>query len=273
MADVSAETVLEAAIVSTAELSFLLHAASANAAMASVATLYPDPFLNISFSLPQGRERGRSIVAAPFVFGGVSGKKRTHHPLLVIAFAPRGQFGLSPDVVPNPCFLLQFPVRVRKARRRTPLPSPAVMRTHLLFITALLPAVVTAQKAASPDALRPITFLDRQYQRDVGSPTPSPDGKWLVYTLSTPDWNQARRQTDIYLVSVKEGLASTKQMTFTKDKNETSPRWARDGKFFVFLSNRDAPAGTGGGATGGGSGGGNAAGQNQIYIMRPDGGE
>jgi dipeptidyl aminopeptidase/acylaminoacyl peptidase len=147
------------------------------------------------------------------------------------------------------------------------------MRTHLLFIAALSPAVLLAQTSASPVALRPITFLDRQYQRDIGSPTPSPDGKWLLYTLSTPDWNQARRQTDIYLVSVKDGLASTKQMTFTKDKNETSPRWSRDGKFFVFLSNRDAPAGGAGGATGGGSGSGNAASQNQIYIMRPDGGE
>ena len=147
------------------------------------------------------------------------------------------------------------------------------MRTHLLFIAALSPAVLLAQTSASPAAPRPITFLDRQYQRDIGSPTPSPDGKWLLYTLSTPDWNQARRQTDIYLVSVKDGLASTKQMTFTKDKNETSPRWSRDGKFFVFLSNRDAPASGAGGATGGGSGGGNATSQNQIYIMRPDGGE
>jgi dipeptidyl aminopeptidase/acylaminoacyl peptidase len=145
------------------------------------------------------------------------------------------------------------------------------MRTHPLFITALLPAMVMAQKAASPDALRPITFLDRQYQRDVGSPTPSPDGKWLLYTLSTPDWNQARRQTDIYLVSVKDGLSSTRQMTYTKDKNETSPRWSRDGKFFVFLSNRDAPSAPSGGTTG--PAGGNAAGQNQIYVMRPDGGE
>jgi len=147
------------------------------------------------------------------------------------------------------------------------------MRTHLLLIAALVPAISLAQTSASSAATRPITFLDRQYQRDIGSPTPSPDGKWLLYTLSTPDWNQARRQTDIYLVSLKDGLASTKQMTFTKDKNETSPRWSRDGKFFVFLSNRDAPAGTGGGAAGGGSGGGNAASQNQIYIMRPDGGE
>jgi dipeptidyl aminopeptidase/acylaminoacyl peptidase len=145
------------------------------------------------------------------------------------------------------------------------------MRTHPLFIAALFPVVVLAQKAASPDALRPITFLDRQYQRDVGSPTPSPDGKWLLYTLSTPDWNQARRQTDIYLVSVKDGLSSTRQMTFTKDKNETSPRWSRDAKFFVFLSNRDAPSAPSGGGAAPSSG--NAAGQNQIYVMRPDGGE
>ena len=145
------------------------------------------------------------------------------------------------------------------------------MRTHPLFLAALLPAVVMAQKAASSDALRPITFLDRQYQRDVGSPTPSPDGKWLLYTLSTPDWNQARRQTDIYLVSVKDGLSSTRQMTFTKDKNETSPRWSRDGKFFVFLSNRDAPSAPSGGSTGLSSG--SATAQNQIYVMRPDGGE
>ncbi|MFL5529120.1 MAG: S9 family peptidase, partial [Gemmatimonadaceae bacterium] len=109
-------------------------------------------------------------------------------------------------------------------------------------------------------------------QRDVGSPTPSPDGKWLLYTLSVPDWNQAKRQTDIYLVSVKDGLPSTKQMTFTKDKNETSPRWSRDGRFFVFLSNRDAST-AGAGSSSGNAGGGSPASQNQIYIMRPDGGE
>ncbi len=146
-----------------------------------------------------------------------------------------------------------------------------VMRTHPLFIAMLMPAAALAQKPASSAALRPITFLDRQYQRDVGSPTPSPDGKWLLYTLSTPDWNQARRQTDIYLVSVKDGLASTRQMTYTKDKNETSPRWSRDGKFFAFLSNRDAASAPSGGTTGAGAG--SAASQNQIYIMRPDGGE
>ena len=54
-------------------------------------------------------------------------------------------------------------------------------------------------------------------------------------------------------------VPSTRQMTFTKEKNETSPRWARDGSFFVFLSNREAPE--------------SAATRNQLYVMRPDGGE
>jgi dipeptidyl aminopeptidase/acylaminoacyl peptidase len=49
-------------------------------------------------------------------------------------------------------------------------------------------------------------------------------------------------------------------MTYTDDKNETSPQWSRDGSFFAFLSNREAT-------------GGNERGGNQLYLMRPDGGE
>jgi dipeptidyl aminopeptidase/acylaminoacyl peptidase len=166
-----------------------------------------------------------------------------------------------------------LPAAISCLRRGIPLLDPfyitSVMRLHPLFIATLLPVAALTQKAPVSDAVRPITFLDRQYQRDVASPTPSPDGKWLLYTLSTPDWNQARRQTDIYLVSVKDGVGSTKQMTYTKDKNETSPRWSRDGKFFAFLSNREAPSAPSGGSTAAGS----PASQNQIYIMRPDGGE
>src|SRR5688500_20290648 len=107
----------------------------------------------------------------------------------------------------------------------------------LAFLVLALPA--TAQTPAA--SKRPMTFLDMQHMRQVGSPTPSPDGKWLLYTVSTPDWKEARRQTDIHLVSLQQGLSSSKQMTFTKEKNESSPAWAKDGSFFLFLSNREAP--------------------------------
>ena len=109
-----------------------------------------------------------------------------------------------------------------------------------------LPSSLSAQ-APSP---RPMTFLDMQQMRSAGSPTPSPDGRWMLYTISTPDWQEAERQTDIYLVSMADGLPSTRPLTFTTKKNETSPAWAADGRTFFFLSNREAPA--------------SASGQNQI---------
>ena len=131
---------------------------------------------------------------------------------------------------------------------------------RLLSITLLvvlpLGAWPTTVPAQSP---RPMTFLDMQQMRNAGAPTPSPDGRWMLYTVSTADWQTAERQTDVYLVSMTEGLPSTRQMTFTGTKNESAPAWSSDGRTFFFLSNREAPA--------------NGATQNQIYMMRPDGGE
>ncbi len=106
---------------------------------------------------------------------------------------------------------------------------------------------------------RPMTFMDVQDMRSFGSEAPSPDGRSLLYTITTPDWKTAKEQSDVFLVSLADGVASSRQMTFTKEYNETSPRWSRDGKAFAFLSNRDAPA--------------SAPRQNQIYLLRPDGGD
>jgi Tol biopolymer transport system component len=78
-------------------------------------------------------------------------------------------------------------------------------------------------------------------------------------------------------VNVDQGLSSTRQLTFTKDKNETSPRWSHDGTFIAFLSDRDAPTPPAGGAAAGGGGGRGGAGgggaRNQLFVLRLDGGE
>jgi dipeptidyl aminopeptidase/acylaminoacyl peptidase len=103
-----------------------------------------------------------------------------------------------------------------------------------------------------------MTFMDVINMRSVERSVLSPDGRWMLYALNTRDWNAGKNFTNIYLVSVGQGLPSTRQMTFTKNKNESSPQWSRDSKFFVFLSDRDAPEGKS---------------VNQIYLMHPDGGE
>jgi len=126
------------------------------------------------------------------------------------------------------------------------------MSRRLFSALFLTPCVLSAQSK------RPMTFLDMQQTRQVNGQAVSPDGTWMLYALSTPDWKEAKRQSDIYLVSMAKGVADTRQLTYTKEKNESNPTWAPDGKSFVFASNRDAttPATT-----------------NQLYVMRPDGGE
>lgn len=102
---------------------------------------------------------------------------------------------------------------------------------------------------------RAMTFLDIIQMRSLGmrgSGDISPDGKWFVYPIRVPDWEINKRFTDIYITPLSGG--KTKQMTFTKDKNEKSPKWHKDSSFFAFLSNRSED-------------------KNQIYFMRPDGSE
>ncbi|MXW64754.1 MAG: S9 family peptidase, partial [Bacteroidetes bacterium SB0668_bin_1] len=124
------------------------------------------------------------------------------------------------------------------------------------FLSVALTASVALAAFGSPLAAqqRPFTFMDVQELKSAGSWTPSPDGTWLLYTVTTPDWEAAESQTDIHLASLSEGVPSNRQLTYTDDKNETSPTWAADGSFFAFLSNRDGD-------------------ENQLYMMRHDGGE
>jgi dipeptidyl aminopeptidase/acylaminoacyl peptidase len=117
-------------------------------------------------------------------------------------------------------------------------------------------SAVLAQPSTGP---RPMTFLDVQQMRNVGSPTPSPDGRHVLYTVSTMDWKEGRRQTDIHVVSVADGVPSSRQLTYTTAKDEGSLGWLKDSRSFLFLSNREAPE--------------NASGRNQLYLMRFDGGE
>ncbi len=138
---------------------------------------------------------------------------------------------------------------------------PSVSRpvTGVALLVAVGFTVLPAFPTLATAQTRPMQAIDMQYMRQIGSPTPSPDGRRLVYTLSTPNWKDATRQSDLFIVSMADGVPSTKQLTFTTEKQETSPRWSRDGAFLVFSSNRDAPAAN--------------ATRSQLYLMRPDGGE
>ena len=99
---------------------------------------------------------------------------------------------------------------------------------RLLSIALTIPVAALAGPIDSSLAAqqRPMTFMDVQEMKRAGSWTPSPDGSWMLYTVTTPNWEEADTQTDIHLVSLSEGVPSDRRLTYTDDKNETSPAWA-----------------------------------------------
>ena len=121
--------------------------------------------------------------------------------------------------------------------------------------------------------LTPMTFMDVQRMARGGSWTPSPDGEWMLHTITTPDWAEAESQSDIHLVSMSGGVASSRQMTFTDRKNETAPAWARNGSFFVFASDRDSGSARASDSRRGPGYAEKEDALDQLYLMRPDGGE
>ena len=135
--------------------------------------------------------------------------------------------------------------------------SPSFTTSIACLAAASVAAVCFTAVPAGPLAAqeRTLTFMDVQELRSAGSWAPSPDGAWMLYTVSTPDWSEAESQSDIHIVSMGEGAASGRRLTFTDDDDETDPTWSPDGSFYVFASDRAEDDVT------------------QLYMMRPDGGE
>ncbi len=137
---------------------------------------------------------------------------------------------------------------MNKRERRT------LRRLALLVMAVALVVCAVAQGQAQKRAM---TFTDVLEMRAVGAGNISPDGKWVVYTVSIPQWKVGKNFTEIF-VAASDGLTPPRQMTFTREKNETQPQWARDSRTIGFLSDRDSTGTTA---------------VNQLYLMRVDGGE
>ncbi|MGB2621623.1 MAG: S9 family peptidase [Candidatus Acidiferrum sp.] len=118
----------------------------------------------------------------------------------------------------------------------------------LLGILALGTAAVAQEKKAA-DAGKPLTPEASLNLRSISDLQFSPDGSQVAFVVTEPP-KGVERPHHIWLYDKNSGVV--RQITYSA-KDESSPRWSPDGKELAFLSNRD--------------------GQQQIYVMRMDGGE
>ncbi len=128
----------------------------------------------------------------------------------------------------------------------------------ILVLCALLALATSAPVASAQPALtaaapapskRAITFDDLIGLDRVSQPQVSPDGKWVVYRVATPDRQANRLASNIWVVSTAGG--APRQLT--RSGHDSQPQWSPDSKSVAFLSNRD--------------------GTSQVYVISVEGGE
>lgn len=94
------------------------------------------------------------------------------------------------------------------------------------------------------------SFKDVLSLKSAESPYISPDGKSVVYTVRSVEWEENRYDTEIWLARNGE---EPFQLTRTLDGGSSSPAWSPDGQWISFTSSRDKAR--------------------QIYLIRANGGE
>jgi dipeptidyl aminopeptidase/acylaminoacyl peptidase len=119
--------------------------------------------------------------------------------------------------------------------------------TFLGILAVAAPTIAQEKAAADPaKLLTPEASLKLRSLSDLQF---SPDGMRVAFVVMEPPKGE-RRARHIWLYDKKSGVV--RQITFSA-KDESSPRWAPDGRQLAFLSNRED--------------------QQQIYVMLMDGGE
>ena len=109
---------------------------------------------------------------------------------------------------------------------------------HLTICCILsLLSLGSAASAQSPIARQPITHETLWMMKRVGAPHVSPNGKWVVYSVTEPSYEKDKSVSDLWLVSA-DGQTAPRRITNTKAA-ESDVAWSPDSSSVAFVTKRE----------------------------------
>jgi|HubBroStandDraft_6_1064221.scaffolds.fasta_scaffold05402_2 dipeptidyl aminopeptidase/acylaminoacyl peptidase len=93
----------------------------------------------------------------------------------------------------------------------------------------------TASATEGPAATRNLTVDDYFRILEVDDAQISPEGKWVAYTVKTPDLKDDKNKTRVWMISTTGGAPIP---LTAEDVSSEHARWSPDGKYLAFLSGR-----------------------------------
>src|SRR6185503_7019833 len=83
----------------------------------------------------------------------------------------------------------------------------------------------------------PLTHETMWLMKRVGAPVPSPDGKWVVFSLVEPAYDDKDQVSDLWIVPI-DASAKPRRVTFSKG-GESGVAWSADSQRLAFSAKRE----------------------------------
>src|SRR5882724_3107572 len=103
-----------------------------------------------------------------------------------------------------------------------------------LIFTSFLLLLITSIQA---QIKKPITHESMTMMKRVGAPEISPDGKWVVFSLTEPSYTEKDVVNDLWIVPA-DGSAKPRRLTFGKG-TENGYKWSPDSRQLAFAAKRE----------------------------------
>lgn len=113
--------------------------------------------------------------------------------------------------------------------------SKTRLRVVFIILLCLVQWLVWAGNKDASKLLKTPEFEDHLGLKAPVNPKISPDGKFILYSVRQPDWEENKYVSQIWMAAVETG--ELKQMTYAKNSS-SSYRWSPDSRSFTFLSDR-----------------------------------